>query len=72
MHDRTIGGVHTSYFDALNPIPRFWANKAHSIIYNWNKDGSAKIAGAEATSAIVTPSEIILYNGGREIFRKVN
>lgn len=69
--DRNIGGVHTTHFDAVNPIPEFWARKAYTTIANWNVNGSAEISGCKAVSATVTPTEVILYGWmGNEIFRK--
>lgn len=69
--DRTIGGVQTTHFDSLNPIPEFWARKAYGIIARWNENGSAEISGFKAVSAAVTPTEVILYGWmGNEIFRK--
>lgn len=69
--ERNIGGVRTTYHDALNPIPEFWARKAHRVIANWNVNGSAELSGFEAVSATVTPTEVILYGWmGNEIFRK--
>ena len=67
---RQIEGVYTTFFDTLHPIPRHWLDRAYRLISNWNTDGSSEISGYKATSAHVTPTEIILYTfGGREIFR---
>lgn len=69
--DGSIGGVSTTHFDTLNPIPEYWCRKAYTVISNWNTNGSAELSGYKAVSAIVTPTEVILYTyGGREIFRK--
>lgn len=69
--DRSVGGVQTTHFDSINPIPEFWARKAYAVIANWNVNGSAELSGNKAVSAAVTPTEVILYGWmGNEIFRK--